>query len=98
MCFIPIRPGAKLDAQRYLELACSGHVPPHDLSDLCHRLGTHLEHELIVNLHDEPRRRILALAPGIDRDHGALDDVRGRPLHGSVNGTALGVLPHLGMT
>src|ERR1700728_263911 len=45
-----------------------------------------------MHLHDEPGRNILARAPGIDRDHGALDDVGGGALHRRVDGAALGVL------
>src|SRR5216684_4634284 len=43
-------------------------------------------------LHYEPSRYPRTLQPGVHLDHGALDDVRGRALHGRVDGAAFGIL------
>ena len=59
------------------------------------RLAPDLEHQLVVHLHDEPRRRVRPRAPFMQGDHRALDDVRRRPLHRGIDGGALGALAQL---
>jgi GTP-binding protein len=55
----------------------------------------HLEHQLVVHLHDHQRIEAVPCQPGVDADHGALDDVGGGALHGRVDGGALGRLAAL---
>src|ERR1700736_4414054 len=45
-----------------------------------------------MHLHDQPSWYPRTLQPGVNLDHGALDDVGGRALHGRVDGAAFGIL------
>src|SRR5690606_3050572 len=55
----------------------------------------HLEHQLVVHLHDHAGIDTALPKPAVDADHRPLDDVGRRPLHRGVDGRALGVLAPL---
>src|SRR5882757_3186267 len=82
MRLVPVTSDPHVYLQRHRKIRSADHVCPCLSYERLHRLVGDLEHQLIVHLHDEPRRNARTLQPRIHLDHGALDDVRGRPLHG----------------
>src|SRR5690606_13196190 len=63
--------------------------------DLLHLLRRQLEHQLVVDLQHHVHVRVLGAEPLVQGDHGPLDDVGRGPLHGRIDGGALGVLAAL---
>src|SRR5579872_6109582 len=86
---IPVGSGPDLDPKRDAQLGGTCHSLANCGHDLFDGVIANLEHELIVHLHDQARRRLLALAPSVYGDHGALDDIGGRALHRCVDRCAL---------
>src|SRR5262245_10847931 len=95
MRLVPVGPEAPIDAQRHAELCRSFHDANDIVPDGARTLLGHLDDELVVDLHDEPRTRLLGREPCGDADHRALDDVRGGSLHRRIDRAALGILAQL---
>src|SRR6186713_2988755 len=93
--FVPVGAGAHVHLERHLERSGSGHASAHRGRDLGEALLLHFQHQFVVHLHDESRAAVGPAAPRIHGDHGALDDVGGRALHGSVDRGAFGSLLEL---
>ena len=98
MRLVPVLADTDVDLERHLEFGGAVHefgdFRGHGL-DLLRR---HLEHEFVVDLHDHARTRPLLVEPAMHGDHGALDNVGRRALHGRVDGAALRVLAPLRVT
>src|SRR6186713_3131784 len=94
MSLVPIETGAHVDLERHAEAGRGHHVFAHDFLDRVDPFRAYLEHELVVHLHDETRVARTGVR-AVDRDHRALDDVRGGTLHGRVDGRTFGSLREL---
>ncbi|CRI63432.1 hypothetical protein THIOKS11320081 [Thiocapsa sp. KS1] len=90
MGLIPVLSRPDIDEERHRQLRSGFHRRANAPAGRLDRIGCNLEHQLVVYLHDHPNRRSLGLDPMVRRDHGALDDVGGRALHGRVDGGPLG--------
>ena len=95
MRFVPIGSHPDIDFQWRPQFRRSGHRRPNPLPGFQHGLPGHLEHQLIVNLHQHPRREIGFLQPAIHRQHRPFDDVGGGTLHRRVDGGTLRRLSEL---
>ena len=93
--FIPVDATPRFDKQRYRQLGCSLHARTHPLGERVGVCLCHLEYKLVMNLHDHERVEARTVQPAIDREHGALDDVGRRALHGRVDGRTLSGLTPL---
>src|SRR3984893_11080242 len=91
--FVPIASNTYIDFKGNRQRRRLGHVRPQRSHHGLDRLVRHFQDQFVMHLHDELSRYPRALQPGVDLDHGALDDVGGRALHGRIDSTALGILP-----
>ncbi len=89
MRLVPVRAHADIHLQRHAEHGRAGHVLLDSRTDLVDGIGSHFEDEFIVHLHQQAHV-VAWLDPCGHGDHGALDDVRGRALHGRIDRRALG--------
>ena len=89
---VPVLPRCNLDLQRHAQLHDPFHLALHEGHHLVpFRLGD-LEDQLVVDLHDHGRLRVMLLQKIVQVDHGDLDEIGRRALDGRVDGGALGEL------
>src|SRR5690554_999076 len=89
---IPVSTTLGFNNQRYTKLGRCLHARFHFPDKRHHLLLRHLEHQLIVYLHHHAGIEVALLQPVFNIDHGALDDIRSRALHGRIDRGAFGGL------
>ena len=60
---VPVRSGADIDPQRHTQLRGGGHSFPDGCRHRLHGITAHLEHQLIMDLHDEACRGVFTSTP-----------------------------------
>ena len=58
MCLIPVKAYAYIDLQRHGQFGSLHHMLAQLADSALHRILRHCENKLVVDLHDEPRRRV----------------------------------------